>query len=242
MNIRTLLEKLAIPLLILILFFILTTFAVYFTQQAHWHRVAGINIHRVLELLDLREENTLATWFSSQLFLITSIAFVVLGWSQSPQWIITPLSQWIFRLTALGACLLSADEVGSVHETAGKWFERALNQWFFDIAINDKGYFWIILFGPVLLLGLIAVVHALTQAITAIPATHKGQRQLAYWILLTALFSLPGVFLFELLEARMNLIEPQVTSIFTCFEEAFELIGMYCLFLCTLIVIRHYQL
>ena len=68
MKIHYLLKKLAIPLFLITLFFIFTTFMAELSQGADWQRVFGINLHRILELLDLREENTLATWFSSFFF------------------------------------------------------------------------------------------------------------------------------------------------------------------------------
>jgi hypothetical protein len=241
-KIHTLLEKLAIGLLLLGLFFILTTFIADLTQQSDWQRVFGLNLHRVLELLDLREENTLATWFSSMVFLATGGAFLLLGWGTSPEFAISRLTRLIFQLAAIGAVLLSADEVASVHETAGKWFQRFVSSLWQNAPQDEKGFFWVVLFAPFLLAGLLAAAYVLRQLIRRMPTDQDWQRYAANMALLVALLCLPGVFVFELSEWYLQNSVNQSSSILTCWEEAFELIGMYSLFLCAMFIARRYQL
>jgi len=241
LKIHTLLEKLILPLFLISLFFIITTFLAYASQGTQWQRVFGINIHRVLELVDLRRENTLATWYSSQLFFLTGVAFVLLGWGQAPGLVMTRIKRFIFQLTAIGAVLLSADEVGSFHETAGKWFGRVMQSTFPNAPPDDKGFFWIPLFAPLALMGLLAVTVALLQMIAKMPVQQAWQRQKTYLALLIALICLPGVFAFELVEWYFNVQQQQVL-ITTWFEESFEIIGMYSLFLCAILIARQYQL
>jgi hypothetical protein len=241
LKIHTLLEKLIVPLFLISLFFIITTFFAYASQESQWQRVFGINLHRVLELVDLRLENTLATWYSSQLFLLTGLAFVLLGWGQAPGLVITRIKRFIFQLTAIGAVLLSADEVGSFHETAGKWFGRLMQSVFTNVPPDDKGFFWIPLFAPLALLGLLAVTVALFQMIANMPVQQRWQRQKTYLALLIALICLPGVFAFELIEWYFS-IQQQEFLITTWFEESFEIIGMYSLLLCAILITRQYQL
>ncbi len=236
------LEKLTIPLLLFSLFFILTTFIAELTQGGEWQRVFGMNLHRVLELLDLREENTLATWFSSMVFLMTGLAFLLLGWSSSPEFAISRLTRLVFQLTTIGAVLLSADEVASIHETAGKWFQRFVSSLWVNAPPDEKGYFWVVLFAPFLLAGFLAAAYVLRQLISNMPTSRDWQRYAAYVALLVALLCLPGVFVFELLEWYLDNSVNQSSHILTCWEEAFEIIGMYSLFLCTMLIARRYQL
>lgn len=240
-KIHTLLEKLTIPLFLIALFFILTTFLAYLTQSGEWQRVFGINLHRVLELADLREENTLATWFSSILFLFTGLAFFLLGWSSSSTFSISRLTRFIFQLTTIGAIFLSADEVGSLHETAGKSFKRFVDTFWMTAPADEKGFFWIVLFAPFLLAGLIAAGYFLYKIIVNMPINHQWQRQSAYIALIAAFICLPGVFVFELFEWHFDNLHQNI-AILTCWEETFELLGMYSLFLCTTLIARRYQL
>lgn len=229
------------PLFLIALFFILTTFLAYFTQGSDWQRFFGLNLHRILELVDLRWENTLATWFSSMLFLAVGLSFVLLGWGYSPAFTISRWTRFVFQLTAIGAVLLSADEVASFHETAGKWFKRVVNEHWSYVPPDNQGYSWIILFAPVLLGGFLALVYFLRQVIATMPLDQDKQRQWAYLTLLVAFVCLPGVLAFEVFEwwlASFN----QGVSILTCFEELFELMGMYSLFLCAVFIARQYQL
>jgi hypothetical protein len=240
-KIHTLLEKLAIPLLLITLFFILTTFLAHLSQGTEWQRVFGINLHRVLELLDLRQENTLATWFSSMVFLSVGMSFLLLGWGSSPEFAISRVTRFVFQLTAIGAVLLSADEVASIHETAGKWFQRVVSNLWVNAPPDNRGYSWIVLFAPFLLGGFLAAAYILRKLIANMPTSRDWQRQSAYLALFVAFLCLPGVFVFELFEWRSDSLNQDV-SILTCWEEAFEMIGMYSLFLCTLLIARRYQL
>jgi hypothetical protein len=213
----------------------------YSSQGADWQRGFGINWHRVLELLDLREENTLATWFSSMIFLSTGIAFLLLGWGSSPSFTVSRLTRFVFKLTAIGAVFLSADEVASLHETAGKSFRRFVSNLWINVPPDNKGYFWVVLFAPFLLGGFFIMAYFMRQVIANMLTNQNRQRQYAHVALFFAFFCLPGVFAFELFEWYSNSTNQSV-SILTCFEEAFEMIGMYSLFLCAMLVARRHQL
>jgi hypothetical protein len=234
MKLQSLLEKLALPLFLISLFFIATTFIAYFTQNNEWQRLGGANLHRILQLLDLREENTLATWFSSMIFLSTSASLVLLGWGNSSNYTISRLTRLVFQLTAIGACLLSADEVASIHETMGKWFGRWVFKMMVNAPVEDKGYLWVPLFAPLMLTAFLAGTYFLAKVIAQMPSPHR-QRQWAYSALLMALICLPGVFVLESLEFSGK-------AIISCFEEAAEIIGMYGLFRCSLMIARQHQL
>lgn len=235
-KISELLRKLLIPLAGLAIFFIVTTFLANFAGNEEF-RVFQVNWQRVLQLLDLREENTVATWFSSILFLVVSLAFLLLGWSTTPQFVISQQARWWFRLSAIGACLISADEVASVHETVGKWFARFMHQQS-DTPVDEKGFSWILLFAPPALFVFSIMVYHLFQTLKTLP---REKRQYAQFALVTAFLSLPSVFGFELLEAYFTYTQPTRT-VFPCFEEAAEVVGMYSLFLCAVLIANHYEL
>ncbi|NJO17220.1 MAG: hypothetical protein HC877_16195 [Thioploca sp.] len=230
-----------VPLFLLIIFFSLTTFIANATQGAAWGRVEGINGHRILELLDLREENNLATWYSSILYFIVGIALILLGWGNSVEFQISRLSRFLFQLAATGAILISADEVASIHETIGKSLARFTNQFLLTTPMIDTRFFWVIPFAPFALLGLIMIIYQLHQLIAKMPNPNYWQRQQAYIALWAALLFLPGVFLSELMEWYLVNIK-QFGTVITCFEEMFELLGMYSLFICVMRISKPYQL
>ncbi|MCK5877706.1 MAG: hypothetical protein KAG43_08720 [Candidatus Marithrix sp.] len=193
----------------------------YLTFTYEFHRIFDINIHRILVLLDLRKENTLGTWFSSILFLITGLAFVLLGWGSSFKiW-----QQFIFKMTAIGAVLLSADEVASIHETVGKWIKRAVEDLFTFLPTDERGFVWVLFFAPIAIAGLIATVVALQKVINSQPK--------AVWALWIAVLCLPSVFVFEILEW---VLYSERLKILGCWEEMFELLGMYSLFVCAVLI------
>lgn len=80
-------------------------------------------------------------------------------------------------------------------------------------------------------------VYFLHKVIARMPTKHDWQRQLTYFALLSAFMCLPGVFVFELFEWYFNTLK-QGSGILTCFEETFEIIGMYSLFLCATLIAK----
>ncbi|WP_353572110.1 hypothetical protein [Candidatus Albibeggiatoa sp. nov. BB20] len=187
-------------------------------------------------MLDLRDENTLATWFSSIVFFIASIGFVLLGWGQSPTYKLSVFGRFSFRIIALALCLLSADEVGSFHETVGSWFERKVIIW---DGLQGMGFSWLLLFSPFAILGLILCGWQLSQLIKHLPEISVRWRSAGLLLLACAL--LPSVLILEALQGYW-IFTKQGATILTCFEEMFELLGIYCLFLVTLIIARQHQL
>ncbi|MFK5971342.1 MAG: hypothetical protein QM487_14660 [Candidatus Marithrix sp.] len=181
-------------------------------------------------MLDLRKENTLATWFSSILFLMTGLAFVLLGWSANFK--IANWQRFIFKLTAIGAVLLSADEVASIHETIGKWGKRAAEDLIIFLPIDERGFVWVLLFAPIAIVGLIATVIALSKV------SQNSQRTvfIALWI---AVLCLPTVFAFELFEW---IFYSEKIKVLGCWEETFEILGMYSLFICAVLIGRQNKL
>ncbi|HHB92424.1 MAG TPA: hypothetical protein ENK59_04330 [Thioploca sp.] len=182
-------------------------------------------------MLDLRKENTLATWFSSILFLITGLAFVLLGWSANFK--IANWQRFIFKLTTIGAVLLSADEVASIHETIGKWLKRATEDLITFLPVDERGFVWVLLFAPIAIAGLIATVIALFKV------SQNSQRtasSIALWI---AVLCLPTVFAFELFEW---IFYSEKIKVLSCWEETFEILGMYSLFICALLISRQNKL
>jgi len=232
------LNKLAIPLLIFCLFFILTTFLAYFYAIGGEQRFLSFNLHRILKLLDLREENTLATWFSSVLFLVTGLSFMLLGWGQGQFFTISTFTRRIFQMSAIGACYLSADEMASIHETFGHWLARIVNSEV-GAPIDTHGFSWVLLFAPVGIFMLLWLATLLYRLIAQMPIDQA--RNQAKFALLGALIFLPGVFALEMIQAYLAYVKLG-SNIFPCFEEMFEVFGMYGLFLTTTTISTHYQL
>lgn len=220
------------------LFFILTTFLAHFYSIGSEHRVLGINLHRVLEILDLREENTLATWFSSILFLMVSFGFVLLGWGQAHTFSISLLTRRVFQISAIGACYLSADEMASIHETIGHWLARVVNSEV-GVSIDTHGFSWVLLFAPIGMFMLFWLAYLLYRHI--IQLSDSKQRNYAKVALFCALLFLPSVFFLEALQAYVAYVQVG-SNIFPCFEEMFEVLGMYSLFFTTTTIATYHKL
>lgn len=245
LSVQKVLEKLCIPLLGLIIFFTLTTFAAYWADQSHWERFLSINWARVFQLLDLRAEQTSATWFSSILFLITAMGFALLGWGRSEHYQIRSIERYLFKLASLALCALSVDEAASIHETIGIWFERQstlLNDTAFEyISASTTGFSWLLIFSPIFLLGLAILVALLYRLIRTLP--DKKQRLPAYYYLILALLCLPSVLVLEAWQAHFYALGIAEEQLFApCLEEACELLGMYFLLRSVLITTKFYQL
>lgn len=218
--------------------FILTTFFSYLVGH-HEIRILHINWERVLEFGDLREENTVATWFSSIIYLMTSCGLMLLGWGKSSEFTISALGRYTFQLAALGACLLSADEVGSVHEQIGSWLERALHV-FQGTSIYGTGYLWVAPLAPILLTGFLVVIYFVEKITLTMSSNNTAPQQIRI-ALLVSLLCLPGVFVFEIAGGYFAYIRVG-EGIYSCFEEACEVIGMYSLFVGTAITAKYYDL
>ncbi len=168
---------------------------------------------------------------------MTGLAFVLLGWSSNFK--IANWQRFIFKLTAIGAVLLSADETASIHETVGKWLRGIVENLLTFLPIDNKGFIWVLLFAPLALAGLVATVIALRKVIANIPISK--QRHIITWALWLAVFCLPGVFLFEIVEWLLYSIQQSVGTL-NCWEETFEILGMYSLFTCAVLIARQYKL
>ena len=164
-----------------------------------------------------------------------------MGWGNSVEFQISRLSRFLFQLAAIGAILISADEVASIHETVSNSLGRFVNQFLLTTPMEDTRFFWVIPFGPLASLGLIIIVYELYRLIAQMPGQNNWQRQQAYIALGGSLLFLPGVFLSESTEWYLTTIK-QFGSAITCFEEMFELLGMYGLFFCVMRISKQYQL
>lgn len=235
MTIRQLLTYLAFPLFLLILFFSITTAFAYYTQQADWQQTS-VNWHRVLQLFDLRHENTLATWFSSIVFLSASLGFILLGWGRSQTYAIPYFRRLSFQAIALALCFLSADEVGSFHETVGSWFERKVIIW---EGVHGMGFSWLLIFAPFALFAFTVCIWQLSVVIKSLPEYRARWNAMA--LLVLAYFLLPAVLGLEALQGYWILTK-QGETFSTTLEETFELLGIYSLLLITLIISKQYKL
>jgi len=235
MTVRQLLTSLVPILLALIFLFSITTAFAYYTQQADWQQTS-VNWHRVLKLFDLRHENTLATWFSSVVFLTAGIGFVLLGWGHAQTYIISRFRRLSFQAIAVALFFLSADEVGSVHETIGSWFERKVIIW---EGVHGMGFSWLLIFAPFALFAFGICIWQLSAVIKSLPEYQARWNATA--LLILACFLLPSVLGLEALQGYWILTK-QGETFSTSLEEAFELLGIYSLFITTLIIARQYKL
>ncbi len=218
--------------------FSLLTVGSYITQDANWERFLGINWHRILQLTDLREENTIATWFSSILFFCAAASFVLLGWGNDPQFQPLRLHRFIFQLAALATLVLSADEVGSVHETVGTWVDHSAHL-LEGTPIYGLGFPWL-LSSPFVTAFFAVIVYCVYQQ-TKVDSMSKRQSIAIRCLLWTAMITLPCVFVFEFIEAYLGYLR-QKETFFPVVEEMLELSGMFSLLTANTLLARHFRL
>lgn len=119
--------------------------------------------------LDLRTEATLGTWLESVLMLACGASFAVIGWHDK----VRAASRWvsnISRLAAIGCVLISADEGAALHELLGRNIEQATGLTA-GTPVANHGYCWVVLYGPLILIGCIVVMRAFRVVAAAL---HPG--------------------------------------------------------------------
>ena len=223
-----LLKALLRPVLILLFLFVAVTAVCAYLDGVNLNRVFGINPNRVLELVDLRAESTLGSWFSSTLFLLASLGFVVLGWGTYLEYELSFMKRLAFRTAAFGMLFLSIDETAGVHETVGQFASRSFVGGSSGMLSKEVVFFWIIPFSPLFIFALGFVVwslYALASCKQEADAPFISSKSLV----VIASIALPSVLLSEALEWWIS-SDGGSTSALRVLEESLELIGAYALF------------
>ena len=230
MTISDLFEKLKIPLIVIIIFFIVSTYVLCLTESA-------VNADKwVYRLFDLRKERSLATWFEGVLFLIVALSFAVIGWSDAK----IPLNyKNFYKLTALGCCFLSADEIISIHENFGRALENT-TKILMNTQIEGRGFSWLFLYVPISLSLILILVYISIKIITK-TLHHPKNRREAFSFLTIGLIGVPAVFVLEGLEAYFwN--QGSSYDVPPCLEELMELTSLYSFWRCNSLIIKNISL
>jgi len=233
MKLSTCIRKLILPLVILSVFFAITT-----AVAALFPNGPGY-LDDVFELLDLRKERNLATWFESVLLLICAASFVPLVGLAERLADGRRTFRWLFLLFAVGCVYLSADESAMIHEKVGTLFERATGVTE-GSAIDGRGFSWLLVFGPIALGGLCLIPFTLGRVISGMPVETRRKR--AAWLLLVGMvLCVPAVLVLEWLEA-CTVGRVGLAMTLTAFEESLELVPALCLVSCNSILSAAYHL
>lgn len=193
----------------------------------------------IFEKLNLRKETNFATWFESVLFVLCSLSFVMIGWSKGSSRIMSIFSKYFFRLTALASFFFSADEVVSVHEHLGVRLEQNTGL-FEQTALEAKGFSWVLLYAPVVLIGLVVIIFIFYKLISKMPGRSEDRRWAFIYV---ALFSIgiPSVIVLEVFEG-FYWMQGSLNTFLPCFEESLELITLCSFIACNTLIARAYQL
>jgi hypothetical protein len=206
MKVSELLRILLWPLIGLCIFFSLQMFVTYYAQGAS----SGFDY--LMNLMDLREERTIGTWFQSLLFVAAGVSFFMI--SRHPDF--TKTGKIFLALLALGFCFLSADEALALHEFMGFHFEQ-ITGIVDDTALEQRGYAWVLLYAPA------AVAVFILFFWIYGPLFRNAGAPSARRLFALAWGAVVIVFLFEVAEAWAVHARKDVTGLMTCFEETFEL-------------------
>jgi hypothetical protein len=204
MKVSELLRLLLRPLIIAGAALVALTF---FTQWIHGRSAM---LDYLLGIVDLREERTFGTWFEGCVFLLAGLSFFLVSRHRG----LTFFGRGVLVLSALGFCFLSADELLSLHEFFGYQFEQLTGN-VDGTRLAERGYSWVLLYGPVAL-GMFIVMNRLYRTLC------RGIRPAARVFSVGAWLGIAAVLLMEILESRMvlaNIAAPYMT----CFEELCEL-------------------
>ncbi len=149
--------------------------------------------HIILYMLDLKHEGTIATWWSSLLFLMAGLSFVPMGWPRPGQYQ-EKIPIWIFRLNAFAFTFFSLDEMVSIHERIGVMIEK-MTKTLPVIRPEQPGLSWVFVYGPIVLVGIITIGYAYARYFNA---AYGSMLRGFVWILLLALVCVPVIILMEL--------------------------------------------
>ncbi len=209
------------------------TFALYFNA------FAGTPLYNVLAELNLRWERTVGVWAESVIFLICAMSFAPIGWADPSRSGLRVHETWFFRLVAIGLCFFAVDEYASIHELAGRLFERQTRM-LEGTSLDRIGFSWVVLYGPACVFALYGIFRIIRKMISAMPAP-EGQERLAIRLLWGSCGCALMIPLFEIAESYLWSLGSKET-VLLCFEESFELLALYGFILCTNLVARRYDL
>ncbi len=226
------LYKILGAIFILNIFFLISTWAFHFYYynilETKW--AEGSMIKYVLKELTLASENTIATWYSSKLFLLVGVMAFVCFWMQrkSSKNRKEKMLSYGWLIFFLIFTLLSFDEIGSMHERIGNI--HALNP------LGDYPLGWVFLLGiPIVLVAVFMLIFSYIQI------------KRAPW---AAVFAVAAILLFlsipvqEFIEVQAWQSSPNMATWkrpvqFLLLEEGSEIFGASFMFVSTLIYIRY---
>lgn len=203
MKVRELLRLLFWPLIILCILCGGQTFFAHYTQGTS----------RLLDylnsIIDMREERTIGTWFETLLFALTGISFFLV--SSHPA--LPKLGKSLLVLMALGFCLLSADEMLSLHEFMGYELEQATGI-VKGTHLDQRGYSWVLVYGPVAVAIFSILFGSYRRMTKTMPKKTANNCFLLAWV---------AIELVVLCEVADGLSTIEI-GILPCIEECFELV------------------
>lgn len=190
----------------------------------------------LMKQVDLRNEVVAASWFEGVLFLIVAVSFALLGWGKSGTY--AP-GRWrvFFQAMALIFVFLALDETVSLHEQLGKQVEYTTG-----IASNteiaNKGYSWVLVYLPAALVVLVLLFCAFKPLLAACKNSHTVAVTQRYMI--GGGLAILGVFALEGSEAALYCSE-RSAPMMQVFEEALELLVLWCFLQVTSRMAENYQ-
>lgn len=144
-------------------------------------------------MFDLKHEGTIATWYSSLLFLMAGLSFVPMGWLD-PNRSREKIPVWIFRVNAFAFTFFSLDEMVSIHERIGVIIEKVIPG-LPVIRPDQPGLSWVFVYGPIVLVGVLLSGYAYARWFKmAYGSVNRG----FVWVLGLAFVCVPLIILMEL--------------------------------------------
>lgn len=232
MRVSSFLELLDLPLKLTLALLATVTFVARIPAVAAWPG------RRYLGQLDLWTERSVAALCSGGFFALAAVSFAMLAWGETfaPRLQGRRLDRWALRAAALGLTFFSADEILEIHEKIGGWLghSSALS----GSAASEGVFSWVLLYGPVVIVGGLLVARALWRLIRELPDAQMAG--VATGLLAALLLGPAALIGCEVIEAWLSHIGFEETPL-GAVEETLELVVLYVIIRLNVSIAKGYE-
>lgn len=167
--------------------------------------------------LDLRIEGSFASWLESMgMFLCFLPAYAIVSIDADKR--LSRLSKLFFQILTGAAIFLAADEMLGIHERIGEKIGNATN---LGAGTFLEGFAWVLIYGPVVLFGMVLFVYALRDILQHFTPPHRAK--LMHIVLIIAA-GIGTILVLEMGEAYLFNVLRTRSSLMTLVEESAELV------------------
>lgn len=221
MKVTELFKLITIPIILLSLVISLGTFLAYYADFSQENNSFW---SLIIWMLDLRSKQNPATWFKGVLYLLCGLSFLFIGLNKSKTTELSTFSKVYLLVVSCVLFLFSAEVMFSLHNKLNVRVVSILGL-FSSKYLESGGYHLLLfLFVPAGISIFILLPVILNKLIIKLPDNNKTKR-IAKLLLYTAICAIPVMIFCEGMQGYLwyNGIK---STVFSCFEEVFELVAL----------------